>query len=54
MSDVVGHGAHGAALSFPTLVAAWTLMMAAMMAPTAAPWVRAFHVVAGNAAAAPR
>ena len=51
MSDAL-HGGHAATLAFPALAAAWTLMMAAMMAPAAAPWIRAFHVFSGGASAA--
>ena len=52
MIDTLAHGGHGAPLGFPALAAAWTVMMAVMMAPTAAPWVRAFHVFAGGGRAA--
>ena len=44
---------HGApALAFWPLALMWFGMMAAMMAPTAWPWVRAFHVFMGDGRAA--
>jgi predicted metal-binding membrane protein len=42
---------HGAYHALPQLVVAtlqWTAMMAVMMAPTVAPWVRAFHRLAAG------
>jgi predicted metal-binding membrane protein len=56
MMEAFGHGAHGS-LPWPALVAAWTGMMAAMMAPTTVPWVRAFHafpIAGARVAALPR